>query len=282
MTCRRWSRSIPISSKASVSNSGQGRATRERRTAALGILLFAIALAALWEALGRAGLVAAYLLPPLSAVVGALGGLVKDSEILIAFADSGFAIALAFLLAAPVAVSMGVLLGQLHDRARRLSAAMNLMLGVPQSIFLPIFVLLFGVGLLEKVVFGFTHAFFVVTVVTAAAVRSVPLPLVKAARAFGADERQIVRHIYLPAMTPLILTGLRIGLIFTVIGVLVAEMYASRTGIGRYLLLWGEELEMTRLLAAVLVISAITIAVNEALRRFERRAWVQESTAWSL
>ena len=61
-----------------------------------------------------------------------------------------------------------------------------------------------------------------------------------AARSFGATRAQIYLRIYLPAMEPLIIEGLRMGLIFTVTGVLLAEMYGSPRGIGRVIFAWGE------------------------------------------
>jgi NitT/TauT family transport system permease protein len=73
-------------------------------------------------------------------------------------------------------------------------------------------------------------------------------------------------------MLPLILTGLRLGMIFCIIGVLLAEMYASRHGLGRLIFGWGEAYQVRELLAGILLISVLTIAVNEAMRVAEVRA----------
>ena len=72
-------------------------------------------------------------------------------------------------------------------------------------------------------------------------------------------------------MLPLILTGLRLGMIFCIIGVLLAEMYASRRGIGRLIFSWGESYQVPELLAGILLVSLLTIAVNEAMRLAELR-----------
>jgi ABC-type nitrate/sulfonate/bicarbonate transport system permease component len=109
----------------------------------------------------------------------------------------------------------------------------------------------------------------VILVNSFAAVRSIPIPLVAAARVFGATPTQIYTRIYLPAMLPLILTGLRLGMIFCIIGVLLAEMYASRHGIGRLIFSWGEAYQVPELLAGILLISVLTIVVNEAMRLAE-------------
>ncbi len=164
------------------------------------------------------------------------------------------------------------LLGERIHLAQAFNPVVHFILAVPQSIFLPVFILAFGIGVLEKVLFGVTHAYFVIVVNSFAAVRSIPHALIAAARVFGATRPQIYTRIYLPAMLPLILTGLRLGMIFCIIGVLLAEMYASRHGLGRLIFGWGEAYQVRELLAGILLISVLTIAVNEAMRLAELRA----------
>lgn len=130
-------------------------------------------------------------------------------------------------------------------------------------------------GLLQDVRFrgdlGFTlsEIAFIVVLSGIAAARSVPAGLVTAARSFGASRAQIYLRIYLPAMEPLIVEGLRMGLIFTVTGVLLAEMYGSPRGIGRVIFAWGEMFKMPELFAGVLLVVVMTIVCNELLRGIE-------------
>jgi NitT/TauT family transport system permease protein len=70
-------------------------------------------------------------------------------------------------------------------------------------------------------------------------------------------------------MEPLILEGLRMGLIFTITGVLLAEMYGSPRGVGRVIFAAGETLKMRELFACVLLIVAVTVILNESLRVLE-------------
>jgi NitT/TauT family transport system permease protein len=73
-------------------------------------------------------------------------------------------------------------------------------------------------------------------------------------------------------MLPLVLTGLRLGMIFCIIGVLLTEMYASRYGIGHRIFGWGEAYQVPQLIAGVIIVSVLTIIVNEAMRLLEVRA----------
>ena len=93
----------------------------------------------------------------------------------------------------------------------------------------------------------------------------------KARRSFGASRLRIYRSIYLPAMAPQVVTGLRLGVIFCIIGILLAEMYASRTGLGVLLLRWGESYAVDKLMAATVLISVATIIINETMRIWEVR-----------
>jgi ABC-type nitrate/sulfonate/bicarbonate transport system permease component len=241
-------------------------------TALAGYLTFAVVLLGGWELAARLAVVDADLLPPLSEVCVILWRFLHDPRFIADLGLTGGEVAVAFLIAAPLAVSSGFLLGERLHLAETFNPVVHFILAVPQSIFLPVFILAFGIGFVEKVLFGITHAYFVILVNSFAAVRSVPRPLVAVARVFGATRAQIYTRIYLPAMLPLILTGLRLGMIFCIIGVLLAEMYASRQGLGRLIFGWGEAYQLRELLAGILLISVLTIAVNEAMRLAELRA----------
>lgn len=243
-----------------------------RRAATIWQILFVVIVLGIWEGISRSGLVDPSLLPPFSDVAAILWLLLQDPGFLHDLGITAVEVMVAFVIAAPLAISTGFVLGEKLHLGEVINPFMHFVLAVPQSIFLPIFILLFGIGFLEKVVFGITHAYFVIVVTTVAAVRSVPHQQVLMARAFGATPSQIYTRIYLPAMLPLVVTGFRIGMIFCIIGVVLAEMYGSRQGVGRLLFHWGESFEILELLAGILVVSILTIAVNEAMRFWEIRA----------
>ncbi|HEY7246183.1 MAG TPA: ABC transporter permease [Xanthobacteraceae bacterium] len=236
-----------------------------------GYLIFAALLFGGWEVVARLALVDPDLLPPCSQVFALLWQFMHDARFAADVGVTATEVGVAFLIAAPLAVSSGFLLGERRFLAEAFNPVVHFILAVPQSIFLPVFILAFGIGFLEKVLFGITHAYFVILVNSFAAVRSIPHPLVAAARVFGATPAQIYTRIYIPAMLPLVLTGLRIGMVLCIVGVLLAEMYASRSGIGRRIFGWGESAQIPELLAGILLVSILTIAVNETMRLAELR-----------
>ena len=238
---------------------------------------FVLLLIGAWEFGDRVGAFDRTMLPPPSEVAAALRALLQSSEFLADASDTIVRVTAAFAIGAPIALAIGFMMGDNIDLGRSLSPVFNLVLAVPQSIFLPIFVLLFGLGFTEKLIFGITHVFFVVAVNAMAAVRGVPHGQIELARSFGANKFRIYRSIYLPAMAPQIVTGLRLGLIFDIIGILLAEMYASRDGLGVLLLRWGKSYDVDKLMAATVLISLATILINEIMRILEYRVgrWQQ-------
>ena len=226
-------------------------------------------LIALWAAGSWVGAFDPMILPTPANVAVALESLLHSTDFLADSFDTITRVIAAFTIGAPIALVAGFVMGENIAVGRSLSPIFNLVLSVPQSIFLPLFVLLFGLGFTEKLIFGITHVFFVVAVNAMAAVRQVPHGQVLLARSFGAGKLRVFRSIYLPAMAPQVVTGLRLGVIFGIIGILLAEMYASRSGLGVLLLRWGESYAVDKLMAATILISAVTIIINEAMRIWE-------------
>jgi ABC-type nitrate/sulfonate/bicarbonate transport system permease component len=242
--------------------------------ARLAPLVLLALLAALWETASPLGWTDPRLLPPFSDVVRVLAGLLQDARFRGDLGVTLSEIAVAFAIVGPLGLAVGFFLGENLPAYRMFAPALHLLLSIPKSIFLPVFIFAFGIGFLQKVIFAITLAFFIVVLNGIAAARSVPDGLTTAARSFGASRAQIYLQIYLPAMEPLIIEGLRMGLIFTVTGVLLAEMYGSPRGIGRVIFAWGEMFRMPELLAGVLLVVIVTVICNEVLRSIEelRRA----------
>src|SRR3546814_8497897 len=107
--------------------------------------------------------------------------------------------------------------------------------------------LIFGVGFEQKFAFGVFTIVFVLILGGISAVESVPRELVTVARAYGASRWQVVREIYLPAMAPILLESARLGMIFNITAVLLAEIYGARDGLGYRIAGWGESLQMPQL-----------------------------------
>jgi len=145
-------------------------------------------------------------------------------------------------------------------------------------VMLPLFILFFGIGLTSKAVFAFSLGVFPILLNVIAGTRMVDGTLVTAAYCMGATRLALFGKVVLPAALPSVITGLRVGMTQTVLGVLLAELYAANTGLGQYVALYSQTFKPAQLFALFFLVAALSIAVNEALRLVERRAgrWREE------
>ena len=230
-----------------------------------------LGLVLLWELLARRGVLDASLTPAPSTIVEALVRLSRRPEVLTSLGVTAWEVLAAFLIAAPVGLLFGILLVEVPFLGELFRPLINFLFGVPKSIFLPVFILVFGVSIPQKIAFGVFTTLFVVITGGIAAAESVPRALVTVSRVYGASRLQIVREIYLPAMAPILLESARLGMIFNITAVLLCEIYGARDGIGYRIAAWGENVQMPPLYAALVIVAAAAVVVNEMLRAVESR-----------
>jgi len=231
-----------------------------------------LSLIGVWWGLSAGGIVNPVLLPPPGKIVHTLWALLERPE---TWTNLGITVG-TVLAAAAIAIPLGALIGFASAAnpywKEVVKPILYFPLSVPKSIFLPLFILAFGIGTGETIAFGAFSILFLMVVTAMSAVESVTEEQLRVARSYGASFKQTVRYVYLPSMTPVLLEGVRLSLIFGFTGVLVAEMYASRGGFGRSLSSWGESFQVDYLIAGVIVVAIIAILMNECVRFFEGRA----------
>jgi NitT/TauT family transport system permease protein len=225
----------------------------------------------LWEVLSRSGLVNPRLLPSASDTLATLGDLLQRASVRNDLLVTAREVLTAFALAVPFGALVGYLIAENRYFADVMKPLLFFAFSIPKSIFLPMFILVFGVGFSQKVGFGFFSTIFIVIMSTTTAVESVKLDHIKVARSYGATPAQTAFRVYLPSMLPVLLEALRISMIFNLTGVILAEMYASRDGIGHQIASWGENFQMKQLLAGVVMVAAIAMTFNEMVRWVETR-----------
>jgi len=243
--------------------SGPGMTNLGIKIARLAII---VAFFALWEMLSRMAIVNPRLLPSASDTLATLAELLQRGSVRGDLAVTASEVVAAFALAVPTGCLIGFLIAESSYFADVMKPLLFFAFSIPKSIFLPMFILVFGVGFAEKVGFGFFSTIFIVILSTTTAVESVKVEYLTVARSYGATSAQTAFRVYLPSMLPVLLEALRISMIFNLTGVILAEMYASRDGIGHQIASWGENFQMRQLLAGVVMIAVIAITFNEMVR----------------
>ena len=223
----------------------------------------------LWQVLPSNNVINPLLLPPLGDVLTMLWNLLGQSRVHDAIATTALEVLVAFIIAVPVGAALGVTIAESPYLTAVFKPVLFYVFAVPKSIFLPLFILVFGIGFPQKVAYAAFTTGFVVLMSAMAAVESVKADHILVARSYGATRGQILARIYIPSMMPILLETIRIAMIFNFTGVMIAEMYASRTGIGHLIAGWGENFQMKQLFAGVILLATTAILFNEFVRYLE-------------
>jgi NitT/TauT family transport system permease protein len=186
-----------------------------------------------------------------------------------------FETAKAFALALAFALAFGLLIGftlGLHRFSGEVGEPVLVALySIPKITLYPIVLLAFGIGMPAKVAFGAIHGVVPVAIFTLSAVRNLNPVYVKAARMMRLTPWQITSRVLLPAATPEIFTGVRLGFSLTVIGTLLGEMFASQRGLG-FLLIQAIGLHnIPQIMALTLMLVVIAVAASTVLLAIDRR-----------
>ena len=228
-----------------------------------------------WQAVGSARIVSRLFLPAPTDVIEAFTELVKDGELAQDLGYSGAEFGIGYVLAAAVAIPLGLLLGWYPRFRYALDPFVTFLYATPRIVLLPLFIIWFGIGMESKVAVIFLGAFFAILINTTAGVRNLDAHLIKVARSLGAGDLVIFKTIALPGSVPFILTGLRLGIGHALIGVVVGELVAAQHGIGRMMAIAGATFQSSKVFAGLFFIAAAGMLLTYALQRLERHfdAW---------
>jgi NitT/TauT family transport system permease protein len=225
-------------------------------------LLQASSVAALllaWEAIARGGWVDPLFVPAPSAVGAAFARM--GSAAVGALGDTLAKTAIAYALSVVLGVGGGIVLGSVAPLRQATSPFVIALYGMPKILVLPWIVLLLGFGTVPAIVYGAIHGLFPILVLVSGAVRDVDPQLVTVARAFGARRWQLYRTVVLPAIVPTVLAGMRLGIVFCLLGVLIVEMFAGVRGMGHVMSSLANGFQAAELFAATALVSAASIAI---------------------
>ncbi|HVO90797.1 MAG TPA: ABC transporter permease subunit [Casimicrobiaceae bacterium] len=185
--------------------------------------------------------------------------------------DTLRAFTIAFMLSVVIGLLVGFWLGFDKLSGNALEPMIVTVYAVPKLTLYPILLLAFGLGVSAKVAFGVLHGVIPIILFTLSAVRNTRPILLKTGHVLKLSRSQMVRWILFPAAMPEIFTGLRVGFSLTLIGSLLAEMFASQRGLG-YLLMTGIGLHNTELVMSVtLMIVVFAAAVSTLLLEIDKR-----------
>ena len=224
---------------------------------------------AVWEIVGRLQL--AFLIPPFTDVIGAIGTVVTSSR----FAEAAVITLQAFGIGIALALVVGIVLGFLMGRVKAVGEVMGMWANIfessPLTAIVPALMALLGFGLPTMILTVFLFSVWVIALDTQVGVMHVNPSLLEMGRSFGATRRQVLGKIILFAALPEILAGVRLGLIRGVKGVIIGQLLIAIVGIGYLFERYSRSFLMTEFWALLIVVFAFAFALSEAVGFFERR-----------
>lgn len=224
-----------------------------------------------WEALGRSGLFYNEVFPPLTAIFRAMATELVSPEFYYHLAITAWEVGVGFTIATTLGVSLGVLFGVQRYLGAAAAPYVAALATAPKIVFLPIVMIAVGIGISSKIVIGALSGVFPIILATAAGVRGVKPVLIRVGRAFNLSTAQMVRTIYLPALKLPIVTGMRLGLGVTIIGVLLGEIKLSKAGLGFLANDYYNQFRIAQLYSVIALLFILAALANAAMNKLQER-----------
>ena len=234
-------------------------------------VLTTLLLLMLWEIVGRAGWVAPQFLPPPTRVVSALWTMTTSQNLAWHVMISCLRVFSAFLIAALMAVPIGILMSSYRIVGAALEPVIDFIRYLPVPALVPLSIIWFGVGETTKIFLLWLGTFFQLVLLVADDMRRVPHEYVEIAFTLGAKPKNVLKDVALRAMGPTLVDNLRITLGWCWTYLVLAEIVAADSGVG--FVIWSARryVKTPEVMAGVVVIGIIGLITDQLLRAMHRR-----------
>jgi len=225
---------------------------------------------AVWEAVCRGGLVSPIMLPSPSAITIKWVEWLRSGELLVDVLGSLGRVTGGFLIGAALALPLGLFMGSSPRIYEYFNPFIQVLRPIPPIAWIPMSILWFGLGNPPAIFLISLGAFFPVLMNTIAGVQNVDGIYLRAARNLGAGRGTMFRRVILPAATPYILAGIRIGIGTAFIVVIVSEMIAVNNGLGYRILEAREFMWSDKIIAGMITIGLLGLAIDQGMNAINR------------
>ena len=175
------------------------------------------------------------------------------------------------LLGSALAVPLGLVIGRSPRIDSVAAPLIFLTYPVPKIVFLPVLLVLLGIGSLPKIALITLIVFFQILVTARDAARAIPAGSVLSVRSLGADRAQVFRHVVVPAALPDVFTALRISTGTAIAVLFFSESIAGTDGIGYYNIDAWSRIAYTDMFAGIIAMAVLGVVLYELLELAEAR-----------
>lgn len=223
-----------------------------------------------WEAVSRLGVVDPAFISSPAAIVAALPELAGSDRVRAALATTATAMGLAFVYGTTIGLVLGYALGVSRLLRGAFYGPALFLLSVPKSIFIPMFLVFFGINTRTAIYYGAFSSFIYVLVNVVGGFDLIEDRHLKLARAYGASRWHRLLDVILPASLPGVFTGIWYGLKSALQGVLILELFISVGGLGAVITFYTNALRVDLVFGLILTISLAAILLGSGWSRVER------------
>jgi ABC-type nitrate/sulfonate/bicarbonate transport system permease component len=199
--------------------------------------------------------------PPSEIAGAAWRQVVTNGDIWGPLGSSMEALVLGYLIALALGIPIGVGMGRSRRLEHVIDPYVSFLYALPHVAFVPLMIIWFGFELKFRLAYVVFSAIFPVIVNTMVGVKNVPTDLVEVGESFCATERQILRKIVLPSASPYIIAGARQAFSAAWVGVIVAEVLSTQTGLGGQINHYGNYFLMADMFVPILFIMLIAVLI---------------------
>jgi NitT/TauT family transport system permease protein len=224
-----------------------------------------------WQLVVTAGLIDPFWIASPVLVAQELWRLISDGSLLGDVAITVIEALVAFVISSALGIASGLLLARSPFWDELLAPVIVGLNSLPRIALAPLIILWFGVGFAAKVVTAFTLIYFILLVNTLSGAKNVDNDILTIARLMGASRRDLLWKVTLPSSLPWIFAGLNLGLTYSLLGVIVAEILASNQGLGYVIESSAGNFNTAGVFAGLLTLALVAWAFSAVVRRIEAR-----------
>lgn len=235
------------------------------------ILVFA-GLLVIWELAVRTGIASAPLYGQPSGIAAALwDDLFRTGKLWFELGWTLTSAVLAFAIGSAAALLLGMVFVLFPLSERILDPLLAALNAMPRIALAPLLILWFGLGMGSKVAIGASLCFFIVLQNVIAGGRSVDRDHLILAKTVGLQPLESFWKITMPSAVPVIFGGLRLGFMYSLLGVVAGEIIASEHGLGQLVAYLTSSFDINRVWAVIFVLAIVGVALSWLLLKLERK-----------
>jgi NitT/TauT family transport system permease protein len=199
-----------------------------------------------------------------------------QGDLLLHVFTSLFRITAAVVISMCIGVPLGLWIGLKKQADAVISPIVYILYPIPKIAFLPVFMILFGLGNSSKIILIITIILFQIILAARDGVKEIPVELYYSVRSLGLSQRQTYMDLVVPAVLPKILSALRVSIGVSIAVLFFGENFATTYGIGYFIMNCWIMVDYVQMFAGILALSIMGMLIFKLIDLLERKLcpWV--------